>query len=43
MNDGRFPKPIRIGVRAVAWRKIELSHWLAERVSERDQRHREAA
>lgn len=38
MNAGRFPRPVRIGARAVAWRECELQDWLAERIAERDQR-----
>lgn len=38
MAAGRFPKPIRIGVRAVAWREAELKQWLADRIAERDMR-----
>ena len=38
MAAGRFPKPIRIGVRAVAWREAELKQWLADRIVERDMR-----
>ena len=38
MNAGHFPRPIRIGTRAVAWRKSDLNAWLAQRVSERDRR-----
>jgi prophage regulatory protein len=38
MSRGTFPKPIRIGERAVAWRECELQGWLASRVAERDQR-----
>jgi prophage regulatory protein len=28
-----FPKPINIGVRAVAWREDEIEQWLADRTS----------
>ena len=27
----RFPKPIRLGVRAVGWRKAEIEAWLDTR------------
>lgn len=37
-NAGLFPRPIRIGARAVAWRESELIAWLGKRVAERDQR-----
>lgn len=36
MNAGTFPKPVKIGARAVAWRESELSAWLADRVKERE-------
>nr|WP_166175699.1 AlpA family phage regulatory protein [Altererythrobacter segetis] len=38
MNAGLFPRPIRIGTRAVAWRESDLIAWLGHRVAERDQR-----
>ncbi|MDY0743391.1 AlpA family phage regulatory protein [Paucibacter sp. R3-3] len=25
--EDKFPKPVRIGERAVAWRESELNHW----------------
>lgn len=28
---GKFPKPIRIGPKSVAWRESELDAWLASR------------
>ena len=31
MDDGEFPRPVRIGRRAVAWRDSDLSTWLASR------------
>lgn len=31
MARGDFPKPIRIGRRAVAWRESDIAAWLAER------------
>jgi len=38
MNAGLFPRPVRIGTRAVAWRESDLIAWLGQRVAERDQR-----
>ena len=35
MAEGRFPRPIRIGARAVAWREPELKAWLDEKIAER--------
>ena len=31
MKKGTFPKPVRIGERAVAWRESDLQHWIDER------------
>ncbi len=31
MDKGEFPRPIRIGKRAVAWPQSEIEAWLAER------------
>ncbi|MBI1495223.1 helix-turn-helix transcriptional regulator [Halocynthiibacter styelae] len=28
MHEGRFPRPVRIGKRAVAWREADLNEWL---------------
>jgi prophage regulatory protein len=33
---GRFPKPVRIGARRVAFFQDEIDGWLATRVAERD-------
>ena len=29
IKDGRFPAPIRIGARAVAWREEDVEAWLS--------------
>ncbi len=31
MDAGEFPRPIRIGKRAVAWPESAIAEWLAER------------
>ena len=31
MRSGRFPEPIRVGVRAVRWPEREIEAWLAGR------------
>lgn len=31
MDEGEFPRPVRIGRRAVAWRDSDLKAWLASR------------
>ncbi len=30
MGQGTFPRPRRIGKRAVAWREDDVEHWLAQ-------------
>ena len=30
MDRGTFPRPVRIGVRAVAWREDAIERWLAQ-------------
>ena len=32
VSRGRFPKPIRLGDRAVGWLEQEVQGWLAERI-----------
>lgn len=31
MGEGKFPKPYKIGERAVGWSRDEIEEWLAER------------
>lgn len=33
MAKGRFPRPVRLTQRAVAWRASDISEWLASRPS----------
>ena len=32
IQDGKFPRPIALGPRAVGWLESEVSNWIAERV-----------
>lgn len=32
MDRGEFPRPRRIGKRAVAWDEADIEHWLAQRI-----------
>jgi len=32
MADGTFPKPVKIGKRAVAWPESVIRQWIAERM-----------
>lgn len=33
MKEGRFPKALRLGVRAVGWDSTEIDQWIADRSS----------
>lgn len=37
MNEGAFPKAVRLGERAVGWIETEVDDWLARRMAERTQ------
>ena len=34
--DPVFPRPVKIGARAVAWVEQEISDWIASRIEERE-------
>jgi prophage regulatory protein len=34
--DPDFPRPVKIGPRAVAWVEQEISEWVAARIEERE-------
>lgn len=34
MAEGEFPKPIRLGKRAVGWRKADIAAWLESRAQD---------
>ena len=34
--DNRFPKPIQLGKRNVAWVKSEVQDWIEQKVEQRD-------
>ena len=35
MKVGKFPKAMRLGVRAVGWDSVEIDQWIADRLKER--------
>jgi len=35
VSDGRFPEPVRIGARAVAWVESEVQEWIERRIHAR--------
>jgi len=41
--EGRFPKPIKIGQRAVAWIETEVIEWQKKCIADRDTRLAEKA
>ncbi len=36
MAEGEFPRPVKIGLRSVAWPKSDIDQWMAERLSDRE-------
>ena len=35
MRAGKFPKALRLGVRAVGWDSVEIDQWISDRLKER--------
>lgn len=35
VRAGKFPKPMRLGIRAVGWDSAEIDSWITERLKER--------
>lgn len=35
MGQGKFPKSVRLGARAVGWDAMEVDQWIADRLKER--------
>ena len=33
IQEGKFPKPIRLGMRAVGWLESEVEAWLQQRIA----------
>tara|TARA_R110000765_G_scaffold37473_1_gene83006 strand:+ start:487 stop:675 length:189 start_codon:yes stop_codon:yes gene_type:complete len=36
MAEGTFPKPVKIGPRAVAWLQSEIDAWIESKIAERE-------
>lgn len=36
ISAGRFPAPVKIGARAVAWPEADVDEWIAERIAARE-------
>lgn len=37
INEGKFPRPVRLGPQSVAWLQSEVQLWMSERIADRDQ------
>lgn len=37
VEDGKFPRPIRLGPNSIAWLNDEIDAWLEERAAAREQ------
>jgi prophage regulatory protein len=35
MDAGRFPRPLKLGANRIAWSRVDLARWLADRVETR--------
>lgn len=35
MKEGKFPKAMRLGVRAVGWDSAEIDQWITDRLKDR--------
>ena len=36
MSEGTFPKPVKLGPKAVGWLEDEIAAWVEAKISERD-------
>lgn len=39
IERGAFPRPCKIGARAIAWPESDLEDWINERIAEREREH----
>ncbi|WP_348521287.1 AlpA family transcriptional regulator [Chromohalobacter sp. 296-RDG] len=37
ISEGKFPKPIKLGTRAVAWVETEIDGWIQASIEERNE------
>ena len=37
VKDGRFPKPVKLGARSIAWPESEIAKWQEARKAERNE------
>lgn len=43
INEGKFPRPIKLGKRSSGWLESEIIAWQRERIAERDSSSQQAA
>ena len=36
VSEGKFPKPVSLGDRAVGWVSTEIDQWIRDKIGERD-------
>lgn len=36
MSEGKFPRPVKLGERMVAWPATEIAEWQESKIAERD-------
>lgn len=39
IDRGDFPRPCKIGARAIAWPESDIEDWVNERIAEREREH----
>ena len=42
MNEGTFPKSIKLGAKSVGWIESEIDNWIQDRINERDEKNNAA-
>jgi prophage regulatory protein len=40
IREGKFPRPVDLGPKSVAWVESEIDEWIAEHIARRDAKHR---
>ncbi len=41
VQEGAFPKPVRLGGRSTGWVEDEVEEWVIEKIAQRDEKLRE--
>lgn len=40
MNLGKFPRPVKIGSRSIAWVESEINEWIAAHIKKREEQRK---